>query len=344
LAYFKEGKCEEAISLSKASTGSSRTYFPQLNANCGSTLVASLIWTYQYHFTPQSMERVNEDQSLPRKAPRLVYPPVLEKKSPKPKPVLEYHLLEQKITSAITDFKAGKYPSLAEAGRAHGVTERAGYFRLRARAAGRASKSDRIKNGSQRLSPEQEIILCQYVDGLEDIRALHRKIGEKAYSMLCEDLTADDRLPPPLGKQWPARFLERHPGIMARRPKSLVSPGCGEPEDETSSPIPRVEARTSEMTNEEPLLLDCQRFLERSPGTDGTPSQIPSDCTAPAAAAPSNVLTVTSGMSTLDKIVPSPTATPFDRPSTASSTATSFLSAIKNSLAEHRMTFSSRLT
>jgi hypothetical protein len=325
------------------------------------------------------MERVNEDQSLPRKAPRLVYPPVLEKKSSKPKPVLEYHLIEQKIASAITDFKAGKHTSLAEAGRAHGVTERAGryarvqiahveshhmafrpfsvplsyfhgkhanriqgYFRLRARAAGRASKSDRIKNGSQRLSPEQEIVLCQYVDGLEDTRALHRKIGDKAYSMLCEDLTADDRLPPPLGKQWPARFLERHPGIMARRPKSLVSSGCGEPEDETSSPIPSVEARTSEMTNEEPLLLDCQRFLERSTGTDGTPIQIPSTCTAPAA--PSNVLTVASGTSSLDKHVPLPTATPADRPSNASSTATSFLSAIKSSLAEHRMTFSSRLT
>jgi hypothetical protein len=94
------------------SSGSFRTYFPQLNANCGSTLVASLVWTYQYHSISQSMERVNEDQSLPRKAPRLVYPPVLEKKSPKPKPVLEYHLIEQKITSAITDFKAGKYTAL----------------------------------------------------------------------------------------------------------------------------------------------------------------------------------------------------------------------------------------
>lgn len=160
--------------------------------------------------------------------------------------------------------------------------------------------------------------------------------------MLCEDLTADDPLPPPLGKQWPARFLERHPGIMARRPKSLVSPGCGEPEDETSSPIPSVEAHTSEMTNEEPLLLDCQRFLERSTGTDGTPSQIPSTCTAPAA--PSNVLTVASGTNSLDKHVLPPTATPADRPSSASSTAASFLSAIKSSLAEHRMTFSSRLT
>lgn len=76
------------------------------------------------------MEQVNEDQPIPRKAPRLVYPPVLEKKSPKPKPkpVLEYHLIEQKITSAITDFKAGKYTSLAEAGRAHGITERAGRY------------------------------------------------------------------------------------------------------------------------------------------------------------------------------------------------------------------------
>ena len=295
------------------------------------------------------MEQVNEDQSLPRKAPRLVYPPVLAKKPPKPKPVLEYHLIEQKITSAITDYKAGKYTSLAAAGRAHGVTERAGYFRLRARAAGRASKSDRFKNGSQRLSPEQEIVVCQFIDSLDDIRALHRKIGEKAYSILCEDLTAEDPLPPPLGKQWPARFLERHPGIMARRPKSLTSSKCGMPEDETSPSIPSVEA-TSETVDEEPLLLDCQRFLDRSTA-NGTPSQISSICTpsqtastCSAPAALPNVLIVASGTSSLDKNMSSPTATPPDRASATSSTATSFLSAVKSSLAEHRMTFSSRLT
>lgn len=330
--------------------GNFRTYFPQLNANCGSTLVASLVWTCQYQFNPISMERVNDDQSLPRKAPRLVYPPVLEKKPPKPKPVLEYHLIEQKITSAITDYKAGKYTSLAEAGRAHGITERAGYFRLRARAAGRASKSDRIKNGSQRLSPEQEIILCQYVDSLDDIRALHRKIGEKAYSILCEDLTAADRLPPPLGKQWPVRFLERHPGIMARCSKPLTLSKCGEPEDETCASIPRVEGRASETIDEEPLLLDCQRFLDRSPA-DGTLSQIQSTCTprqttstCTAPAASPNVLIDASGTSSLDRNVASITATPPDRLSTRGSTTTSFLSAVKSSLAEHRMTFSSRLT
>ncbi|CAD0109036.1 unnamed protein product [Aureobasidium uvarum] len=294
-------------------------------------------------FSPRPMERVNEDQSLPRKAPRLVYPPVLEKKPSKPKPVLEYHLIEQKITSAITDFKAGKFTSLAEAGRANGITERSGYFRLRARAAGRASKSDRIKNGSQRLSPEQEIVLCQYVDSLEDVRALHRKINDKAYSMLCEDLAADDPLPRPLGKQWPARFLERHPGIMARRSQPPASQKSGELEDETSPSLPREESHTTEMINEEPqLLLDCQKFLDRSTETDGTSSQIKPICTGPAA--PPNVLIVTSGTSSLDRNVPSPTATPPSRPAERSSTTTSFLSAIKSSLAEHRMTFSSRLT
>ncbi|KEQ73624.1 hypothetical protein M436DRAFT_63901 [Aureobasidium namibiae CBS 147.97] len=301
----------------------------------------SLAYFRKETFHLRSMERVSEDQNLPRKAPRLVYSPVLEKKPPKPKPVLEYHLVEQKITSAITDFKAGKYTSLAAAGRAHGVTERAGYFRLRARAAGRASKSDRFKNGSQRLSPEQEIILCQFVDSLEDIRALHRKIGEKAYSMLCEDLTAEDPLPAPLGKQWPARFLERHPGIMARRPKPLTSRKCGEPDDETSLSIPREEAHTSETTNEEPLLLvDCQRFLERSTDADETLGQISSSCTAPAASP--NVLIATGGTSSLDRHVP--TAMFSDRPPAGSSTTISFLSAVKSSLAEHRMTFSTRLT
>ncbi|KAH0024136.1 hypothetical protein KCU78_g5182, partial [Aureobasidium melanogenum] len=287
------------------------------------------------------MEQVNEDQSLPRKAPRLVYPPVLEKRTSKPKPVLEYHLIEQKITSAITDFKAGKYTSLAEAGRANGITERSGYFRLRARAAGRASKSDRIKNGSQRLSPEQEITLCQYVDSLDDIRALHRKIGEKAYSMLCENLAADEALPKPLGKQWPARFLERHPGIMARRPRPDTASKTREPENES---LPNEEAHTADISNEGPqLLLDCQRYLDRSIEVDyETTSQAQSPCTGPVA--PANVLIVTSGTSSVDRNVSSPTATPPDRPAAGGSTATSFLSAIRSSLAEHRMTFSSRLT
>ncbi|KAG9847997.1 hypothetical protein KCU98_g5741, partial [Aureobasidium melanogenum] len=287
------------------------------------------------------MEQVNEDQSLPRKAPRLVYPPVLEKRTSKPKPVLEYHLIEQKITSAITDFKAGKYTSLAEAGRANGITERSGYFRLRARAAGRASKSDRIKNGSQRLSPEQEITLCQYVDSLDDIRALHRKIGEKAYSMLCENLAADEALPKPLGKQWPARFLERHPGIMARRPRPDTASKTREPENES---LPNEEAHTADISNEGPqLLLDCQRYLDRSIEVDyETTSQAQSPCTGPVA--PANVLIVTSGTSSVDRNVSSPTATPPDRPAAGGSTTTSFLTAIKSSLAEHRMTFSSRLT
>ncbi|KAI5235847.1 hypothetical protein E4T43_08983 [Aureobasidium subglaciale] len=174
------------------------------------------------------MEQISEDQSQPRKAPRLVPHPVLDKKLSKPQRSLQYHLMEQKISNAITDYKAGKYASLAEAGRAHEITERAGYFRLRARAAGRASKSDRLKNGSQRLSPEQEITLCRYVGDLEDNRTLHRKIGEKAYSMLCEELTSDDPPPRPLGKQWPARFLERNPGIMASRQKLPTSPMYGE--------------------------------------------------------------------------------------------------------------------
>ena len=289
------------------------------------------------------MEQANEDQSLPRKVPRLVYPPVVEKKSPKPKPVLEYHLIEKKITNAITDFKAGKYTSLAEAGRAYGITERAGYFRLRARAAGRASKSDRLKNGSQRLSPEQEITLCQFVDSLEDVRALHRKIGEKAYSMLCEELTADDLLPRPLGKQWPARFLERHPGIMARRPEPLVSPGSRESESETTSPIPREEARTTETINGEPqLLLDCQRFLERPTEMHVTSSQTPAICTA--SLDPPDTLIVVSGTDNIERSASSPTVTPPCQTPIGSSATNSFLSAIKNSLAEQKMTFSSRLT
>ncbi|KAH0238409.1 hypothetical protein KCV06_g219, partial [Aureobasidium melanogenum] len=304
-----------------------RTYFPNSTQIAAQLIVASL---------------VNEDQSLPRKAPRLVYPPVIEKKPPKPKPVLEYHLIEQKITSAITDFKAGKFTSLAEAGRANGITERSGYFRLRARAAGRASKSDRIKNGSQRLSPEQEVILCQYVDSLDDIRALHRKIGEKAYSMLCENLAADEALPKPLGKQWPARFLERHPGIMAHRPRPNTASRTREPEDDL--PLPNEEAHTTDISNEGPqLLLDCQRYLDRSIEVDDeTTSQAQSPCTGPAA--PANVLIITSGTSSVDRNVSSPTATPPDRSAAGGSTATSFLSAIRSSLAEHRMTFSSRLT
>lgn len=289
------------------------------------------------------MEQVNEDQSLPRKAPRLVYPPVLEKKSPKPKPVLEYHLMEQKITSAITDFKAGKYASLAEAGRAHGITERAGYFRLRARAAGRASKSDRIKNGSQRLSPEQEIILCQFVDGLEDIPALHRTIGEKAYSMLCEDLAADDPPPRPLGKQWPARFLERHPGIQARRPKPLTSPTHEQSAEGTDPSIPRQEILSGKPANEEPQLLrDCHEFLDRSADADDTPDPERGVSTlsleVPA-------VSITTGQTTsVERTVSSPTATPPDRPSISSSSIDCFFSAIKISLAEQKMTFAGQLT
>ncbi|KAI5264497.1 hypothetical protein E4T47_08768 [Aureobasidium subglaciale] len=279
------------------------------------------------------MEQISEDQSQPRKAPRLVPPPVLDKKLSKPQRSLQYHLMEQKISSAITDYKAGKYASLAEAGRAHEITERAGYFRLRARAAGRASKSDRLKNGSQRLSPEQEITLCRYVGDLEDNRTLHRKIGEKAYSMLCEELTSDDPPPRPLGKQWPARY----------HGKSSKASYLTNVSDEIASPIPREEVRLMEMTNEEPqLLLDCQRFLDRPTEADVTPSQISTTYTAPAES--QNVLIIASQTDSIDRVAASPTATPPDRPSMGCSATNSFFSSIKSSLAEQKMTFSSRLT
>ncbi|KAI5194460.1 hypothetical protein E4T39_08662 [Aureobasidium subglaciale] len=285
------------------------------------------------------MEQIDEDNSEPWEAPRLVCHPNLEKKLSKPQRSLQYHLMEQKITRAITEYKAGKYASLAEAGRAHGIIERAGYFRLRARAAGRASKSDRLKNGSQRLSPEQETTLCRYVDGLDDHRALHRKIGEKAYSMLCEELTSYDPPPRPLGKQWPARFLERNPGIMASRQKPLTSPMSGE----IASPIPGEEVGSTETTNGKPQLLpDCQRFLDRPTETGVTPSQISTTCTAPAES--QNVLIITSETDSIDRDVASPTASPPDRPSMGSSATNSFFSSIQSSLAEYRMTFSSRLT
>ncbi|KAI5194809.1 hypothetical protein E4T38_09398 [Aureobasidium subglaciale] len=247
------------------------------------------------------MEQISEDQSQPQKAPRLVPPPVLGKKLSKPQRSLQYHMMEQKISSAVTDYKAGKYASLAEAGRAHEITERAGYFRLRARAAGRASKSDRLKNGSQRLSPEQEITLCQYVGGLGDNR------------------------------------------IMASRQKPPTSPMYGEISDEIASPIPREEVRSMEMTNEEPhFLLDCQRFLDRPTEADVTPSQISTTHTAPAES--QNVLIIASGTDSIDRVAASPTATPPDRPSMGCSATNSFFSSIKSSLAEQKMTFSSRPT
>jgi hypothetical protein len=291
------------------------------------------------------MDHADNESSLPQENPELAHLPVAKKmtqKTSKQKRSLEYHAMEAKIALAIADYNSGKYASLAEAGRSVGITHRSGYFRLRARASGRASKADRIVNGSQRLNLERESRLCQFIQELQDTHAIHRQIGEKAYSMLCEGLAADDPLPRPLGKQWPARFLERHPGVMARHVKPSTSSASGNVDDQVTASSPSHEAHTCEMINQDPqLLVDCRKFLNQSTGSDETLGQSPAVDTAPQD--PPNVSVVVGGTACIERDMYSPTAPP-DRISTASSSTNSFLSAIKSSLVEQKMTFSSRLT
>lgn len=287
-----------------------------------------------------TMEQVDQTRAASEEAATLAVLPGLQKKSFKQKPVLQYHLMEQKILSAITDYRAGKYPSLAEAGRSNGITERAQYFRLRARAAGRASKSNRFRNGNQRLTPEQERVLCRFVDGLEDDRTLNRKIAEKAYSLVCEGLNADAPQPRPFGKQWAARFLERYEGILAPKTKPVTSPTIGQSINEPAASNGQDTSTNQRTSGDTQILLDCQDFLDRSANDDirakgsGTSSDLSDrpDASIMVAVA-----------ATPDIGASAATAIPLDPHANDTKPKRScFFSAIRNSLAEQKMTFTDR--
>lgn len=88
------------------------------------------------------------------------------------------------------------------------------YQRLLRLYKGGNTRSDRaLIVDTRRLSPDQDLALCRYLDSLDAIGyGVHRGlITAQAYQLLLDACSGNDEAPPPIGKQWARRWLKRHP-------------------------------------------------------------------------------------------------------------------------------------
>ena len=90
----------------------------------------------------------------------------------------EYRGTEGEIGFALQGLENGRFASIADAARAHGVP----YDRLHARASGVSSRSERAPT-NRLLTDEQEIGLCKWIEVLD-------KLGTRATKAMVETAAA----------------------------------------------------------------------------------------------------------------------------------------------------------
>lgn len=117
--------------------------------------------------------------------------------------------IEERIQDALEELSQSEHPKVAVAARNHAVP----YQRLLARWKGRPSKLGQPGN-NKRLSIEQELALCEYLDRLDEMGTPARiPMIESGANSILRRMHPDDQPgpPPTVGKRWAERFLERHP-------------------------------------------------------------------------------------------------------------------------------------
>ena len=89
---------------------------------------------------------------------------------------------------------------------------------------GRLSKQER-NAANKRLTTDQELAICQYVDYLDTIGTVARTImiTSRADSILRRRHTDATTPPPTIRKKWARRFLDRHPEYYVRKQKTLAT-------------------------------------------------------------------------------------------------------------------------
>ena len=94
--------------------------------------------------------------------------------------------------------------------------------RLRARLVGYLSKQERPAT-SRRLSEDQELTVCQYLDRLDTIGTTARMImiTSCANSILRRNHTDTTTPPPTVSEKWARRFLNRYPKYYVRKQKII---------------------------------------------------------------------------------------------------------------------------
>jgi len=126
--------------------------------------------------------------------------------------------IEARIQRAIEKMSEEEKPNIAATAREMELPE----HRLRARWKGRQSRHARIAP-NRKLSQDEELALCQYLNRLDEIGvpARYRQIGSYANEILARAHT-DSSIPvPTVSHMWTRRFLERHPEYLIRKQKTL---------------------------------------------------------------------------------------------------------------------------
>ena len=129
---------------------------------------------------------------------------------------LDYSLREELLEKAVEDVYAQKYSSIAACARAKGVDKTA----LQRRVAGKASYFNRAPPGNRALNPAQEQAVCEFIElrSSFDIRCRLEVIRRCANSIL--KAAGETRV---VSRDWPTRFVTRHPEFHKRKQKPLAS-------------------------------------------------------------------------------------------------------------------------
>jgi hypothetical protein len=131
-----------------------------------------------------------------------------------------YAAVEARIQQALQAIGDMEKPNIAAVVREFNLPE----SRFRARLKGRQSRNQR-EGPNKKLTPDEELALCQYLNRLDEIgippRSQH--IGSYANSILAQttSLPENSVLPPTVSRMWTRRFLKRHPEYFRRKQKAL---------------------------------------------------------------------------------------------------------------------------
>ena len=173
-----------------------------------------------------------------------------------------YSEIESRIREALDALSKRDKPNIAAAAREFRVPEQ----RLRARWNGRVSKQERPA-ANRKLSEDQELAVCQYIDRLDSIGTAVRTttITTFANSILRRCHTDTATPPPTVSENWARRFLNRHREYYVRkqgaidivRKNSHDPDACAQPSPSPSTP---TRQRTQQASISTPLTV---RSLKR---------------------------------------------------------------------------------
>ena len=127
--------------------------------------------------------------------------------------------VERRVKMACGAYISDEFRSIAAACEAFDAPE----SRVRRRLIGISSKKE-SGGYNKRLSPDQELAVCHFLDriatlGIDARKQMVSSIANRILRRAHNDPTMD---PPKVGPQWALRFLQRHPEYIIKKKKPLA--------------------------------------------------------------------------------------------------------------------------